>query len=183
MQAVCGVPIAQIRAGIDAGDEFVVPFCLRELTTILALLRTWGLHPDNIDENLNPRHLSNVAIEAARSGTLYTTIQGTTAATQTYIVAQYERLVRALVDFAYLHNAIVLRNGVYSWDNDRLPLWTHRPAAVEQWLKSKGCPIGPHHFVRPVHWVMASMDGFKRHPAGRSGMVARPPAPFDMIPV
>ena len=148
-QAVCGIPMAQIAAGANAGDDFVIPFCIREIATVLVLLRTFEIHPGNIDENLHPRRLANVAQEAARGGTLYRAIEDCDdRPTQAYIVTQFEQLVRALVGFAYLHGAIVLRHGMYSWDA-KLPVWTHRQAAVEQWLRSKGCPIGAHHQIGP----------------------------------
>lgn len=169
--------MAQIDAGARAGDDFIIPFCIQEMATVLVLLRTFELHPGNIDENLHPRNVSNVAQEAARGGTLYIAIEAPGHPTQAYIVTQFEQLVRALVDFAYIHGAIVLRDGVYSWDAT-LPTWTHRPAAVEQWLRSKGCPIGDHHQLRPCQWLMAFMkpnpDGSKRFAEGGTGREAGP---------
>lgn len=164
--------MAQIAAGASAGDDFIIPFCIREIATVLVLLRTFDLHPGNIDDNLHPRNVSNVAQEAARSGTLYVAIEEPGHPTQAYIVTQFEQLVRALVGFARIHGAIVLRDGVYSWDAT-LPMWTHRQAAVEQWLRSKGCPIGAYHQIGPCQWLMAYMkpnpDGSGRCPEGGTG--------------
>lgn len=172
---MCGIPMAQITAGANAGDDFVVPFCIAEIATVLALLRTFGIHPGNIDENLRPGHLNSVAKEAAQLSTLARAMQETEQPTQAYIVQQFEQLVRALVGFAYVHGAISLRHGVYSWDAT-LPMWTHRPAAVEQWLRSKGCPIGAHHQIGPCQWLMAYMkpnpDGSKRYAEGGPGREA-----------
>lgn len=154
-QVVCGIPMAQIAAGANAGDDFVIPFCIREIATVLVLLRTFEIHPGNIDENLHPRRLANVAQEAARGGTLYRAIEDCDdRPTQAYIVTQFEQLVRALVGFAYLHGAIVLRHGMYSWDA-KLPVWTHRQAAVEQWLRNQRLP----NRGSPPDWALPVADG------------------------
>lgn len=172
LKAICGIPMAQITAGVDAGDDFLVPFCLRELTAILICLRDFGAHPGNITVQLDSP--ANVATTAAQSGSLFVALRQAAGPTQDYLLSQYVQLVRAVVDFAYLHGAIIYRNGGYSWDEKHLPRWRHRPAAAEQWLRTKGCPIGDHHFLSPVHWMMTFMlpdpSGTKRLPGAGPGM-------------
>ncbi|KAG8162848.1 hypothetical protein KVR01_007326 [Diaporthe batatas] len=168
---ICGIPMEQIRAGVDAGDNFLVPFCHMELTAILVSARDFGIHPDNITQNLE--YPANVATTAAQSGSLHRALTQTASPVQDYLLSQYTQLVVTVVDFAYLHGAIVYRNGGYSWDEKTLPRWTHRPAAAEQWLKSKGCPIGDHHFMGPANWLVTFMlpdpSGMRRLPAAGLG--------------
>lgn len=175
----------QITAGVNAGDNFLVPFCLRELTAILVCLRDFGMHPENIAKNLESP--ANVATTAAQSGSLYVALTQTAGPTQDYLLSQYNQLVVTVVDFAYLHGAITYRRGGYSWDDKNLPQWRHRPAAAEQWLKSKGCPIGDHHFVSPVHWLLTFMlpdpNGTKRLPAAGLGTYPRPVPPRALVVV
>lgn len=176
-QSICGVPIEEIRAAIDAGDEFIIPFCQEEVTTILSLARTWKLHPGNIDQNLHSQNVSNVATEAARAGTVFLAMQLAAPAMQEYITTQFELLIRAVVEFAYVNGAITYHNGAYNWDEKSLPMWKHRRSAIEQWLKGKGCPIGGHHICLASHWLIAFMkqnpDGSRRYVEGGSGEQTR----------
>lgn len=96
------------------GDNFLVPFCPRELTAILVCLRDFGMHPGNIAENLE--RPANVATTAAQSGSLHVALARTRPPMQDYLLPQYTQLVVTVVDFAYLHGAIVYRRGGYSWD-------------------------------------------------------------------
>ncbi|KAH8763075.1 hypothetical protein F5883DRAFT_559881 [Diaporthe sp. PMI_573] len=174
--SICGVPMEEIRAAIDAGDEFIIPFCQDEVTTILSLARTWRLHPGNIDQNLHPQNVSNVATEAAMAGTVFLAIQQAALPMREYITTQFELLIRAAVEFAYIHGAIIYRNGAYTWDENNLTMWKHRRSAIEQWLKGKGCPIGGHHICLTSHWLIAftkqNPDGSRRYAKGGSGVIS-----------
>lgn len=143
------------------------------MTTILSLARTWKLHPGNIDQNLHPQNVSNVATEAARAGTVFLAMQQAALPMQEYITTQFELLIRAVVEFAYIQGAIIYHNGAYTWDEKSLPMWKHRRSAIEQWLKGKGCPIGGHHICLASHWLIAftkqNPDGSRRYVEGGTG--------------